>query len=92
MVSFLQQISKNPEDSWLEKSCPAKVHMGTVGQAEVCESLYPDQEPEFQKTITVVWSQEPPPTDLSLILNTKHLPLQAPAKHYDLEHCTVQTL
>ena len=75
MVSFLQQISKNPEDSWLEKSYPAKVHMGTVGQAEVCEYLYPDQEPECQKTITVVWSQESPRTDLSLILNTKHLPL-----------------
>ena len=54
MVSFLQQISKNLEDSWLEKSYPAKVHLGTVGQAEVCESLHPDQEPEFHKTITVV--------------------------------------
>lgn len=91
MVSFLQQISKNLEDSWLEKSYPAKVHMGTVGQAEVCESLYPDQEPEFHKTITVVWSQESPPTDLSF-LNTKHLTLQGLAKHYDPEHCTVQTL
>lgn len=68
MVSFLQQTSKNLEDSWLEKSYPAKVHMGTVGQAEVCESLYPDQEPEFQKTITLVTRV----TTHRLILDPQH--------------------
>ena len=61
--------------------------MGVVGQVEVQASPPPDQEPGFHKTFTRVTTYES-----ILDSQRKASTLQALTKHYNLEHCTVQTL